>query len=451
VHRRNAAVRVLLGPAVGLLVGSIGIARAEHAFHPPNVATGLVLGLNVSEVSGRYYSDDAWREASPAPGYRFGLSFRVPRESAVAFDTGILIDRKGSKWGNETLALTYLTLPATLELGLGSRGRFRPYAKADAEGGILVSSTIQARGSLPSHKDYGPFDLALLAGGGIALPLGGAIGTIEIAYIHGVHDIIGSSFHTECPPERCGMSGPWGGGWPIHRHNRMIAVAAGIRGGGSKRHATGPTVTRDLGARSLEVRPRIGIEIGLNAASVSGCWEFRPSLYGPAKPAFRSGARVGIQVDVPQGVILSIATGIYLDRRGSRWDRGGEQAARLTLDYVEIPLNLRFRFSPSRGEGPFPYLKVGPELGILLGARTISWGSAAGDVSVKGLTQTFDLGFSVGGGFDFPFARRVAFTELDYTQGFRNTYATPICPDCTGPRISDSKSRVFRLSGGVRI
>jgi hypothetical protein len=404
-------LRSIVAAGLGLLCSGAGPLRAEPA---AQTLTGFTVGANISRLSGRASED--------AAGLRMGLTIRSRADRRIGFESGLLYDVKGAKQGGERLALHYITVPAAIEVFATQRGPIRPYLKAGMEAGILATARI---GGLQAESMH-TYDASLAGGVGFDVPMGSSMGSIEIGISRGLRNI------------RSASTRPGGGGDPpLHAmsgKNRTIMVTAGVR------HAQ----TSSPGIYADPVRPSTGIELGLTAATVSAGYRLGTP---PRKPGWRTGGHIGIQLEIPQGKVVSIETGLAFERKGASWDSGGEKKS-LKLDYISVPLAIRGRIRSNDPRRVRPYVKFGPELSLLVRSEIASGTAGA---SYRNLEHTggIDLNVAVGAGVDIPRHGRVGFLEVALAQGLTNTYTWhDLCEGCT--HVDDSRNRVIRMGIGIR-
>jgi hypothetical protein len=86
----------------------------------------------------------------------------------------------------------------------------------------------------------------------------------------------------------------------------------------------------------------------------------------------------------------------------------------LTLDYIEIPLLMRYSFQSMSAYPTSVY--VGPAFGFLVSAQQLYNGSTTDLTNV----QSSDIGLTVGGMLEVPLNFGSLFFDIRYTQGFIN-------------------------------
>lgn len=262
-NRVVGVARIVTAAGITVLLLSHASAEGAPAGQKPLGASGFVAGLNLSGVSGRY---DPWRSGSQSPivGGRFGVTMRIPEAGPVAIDTGLLYDRKGLKLGDSRYAFTYLTVPLTLAVPLRRHGRLGPCVKAGFEASILTGAQGEA--------DVDVYDFSAVLGAEIELSEQGSIPFIDVAYIDGLRDVLEPAPRPIGPPSYS-LANTESGARALR--NRTIACVFGIR-----QSPSGPHAGRSRGFEGMRVIPRVGVEAGLNAASVDGGYSNYPDGLG---------------------------------------------------------------------------------------------------------------------------------------------------------------------------
>ncbi len=160
--------------------------------------------------------------------------------------------------------------------------------------------------------------------------------------------------------------------------------------------------------------------------------------------------------EIPVNANLSFRPEVAYNRRGGKLaslNLGGGTVgnilgnlanAKLNLDYIDVPLLLKYRFSPE-AEGS-AYAIAGPSLGFMVG-HTMSnkfLGLIDLNYNLDLNYRNFDLGGVVGVGYELPLSTRAkGFVEATYRHGFLNTV------DDLGVLRVSSKSSNIGISAGV--
>lgn len=146
----------------------------------------------------------------------------------------------------------------------------------------------------------------------------------------------------------------------------------------------------------------------------------RQGISGDAPPNTSYGARGGLiagvqgEIALTPGIALSVQPR-FTQRRTSLTsvdDVTGENAVDLNLDYVSVPVMLKF--GPAGGR---TYFAGGLDLAFLNGAHLTGNGL---DEDIKDRFNSTDVGALFGFGVNFPMGRPKITTELRYVQGLVN-------------------------------
>jgi hypothetical protein len=178
---------------------------------------------------------------------------------------------------------------------------------------------------------------------------------------------------------------------------------------------------------------------------------------------FRLGYSVGgiFGVAFAETRALSLESGLLYQRRGGdsnlkypMYDMRGNVAGWHSTElnwkftYLTIPIFARASLGGGR-DGP--YIKVGPELGILLSAKYERPGYPQfGEVDerveedVETAITPIDISLFLGGGVNIPVGRTVMFVELGYSHGLRDVYEAEDAYE-----EEELRNRMIGLSVGV--
>lgn len=157
-----------------------------------------------------------------------------------------------------------------------------------------------------------------------------------------------------------------------------------------------------VGAVAPAAAQDVGIKGGLNFSRFAVDPEPEdvtfPYTYGPTGGVFLAAGdgAVGVQIEA------------LFSRKGSKIDDGDERL--LTLDYVDIPLLLRFNGVPANGTTVF--VTFGPTIGVNIRAREEQ--SDGSDADIKDEVEQIEYGLSVGLGVQV----QSVTLEGRYTHGF---------------------------------
>jgi hypothetical protein len=156
----------------------------------------------------------------------------------------------------------------------------------------------------------------------------------------------------------------------------------------------------------------VGAVLGLGREGISGD--------APANTSYGAGIGLiaGLQGEIAlgQGVALSVQP-MFSQRRttltaASDQDPSGETSLDLKMDYVSVPVVVKFATSGGR-----TYVAGGADLAWLQSARVTGQGL---DQDVESRFHGVDVGALIGFGVVFPVGRHSLTTELRYVQGLTN-------------------------------
>lgn len=118
--------------------------------------------------------------------------------------------------------------------------------------------------------------------------------------------------------------------------------------------------------------------------------------------------------------------------------------ARLFLDYVEVPLNIKYKFGESGSSNG--YVFGGPVLSFLVdeGVRASFFGLGRLNIPLPLNYNKFEFGGQIGAGYQFPISNNVkAFVEGRYQHGFTNIVQK------VGILQMPTKNQNFGISAGL--
>jgi hypothetical protein len=203
----------------------------------------------------------------------------------------------------------------------------------------------------------------------------------------------------------------------------------------------GLAIAARLDAQATGEPLRIGVIGGLNLAKFGGedtadNLENRVGLLGGLSLTKARPGALGFEID-----------GLY-SMKGAK-SSGAASEATFKLDYLEVPLLLRYDF-PVAGTIR-PHLAVGPSVALRVGCSaegrsggvTVSLDcDDAGDESFGSDLRTFDAGIVVGGGVDFTAGRNTLTLGARYSYGLLSI---------SGGDDINTKNRVISLFAGFAI
>jgi len=146
---------------------------------------------------------------------------------------------------------------------------------------------------------------------------------------------------------------------------------------------------------------QVGIRGGLNYSNFSVS-DVDGNIGINPKPGFH----FGLTYDISAGTSLTFRPGVLYSSKGAKIDAFGETLT-TKFDYIEIPLNLLYKFEQE--DGGF-FLQGGPAIGFLMIAEQ-------GGQDLKDEVTSTDIGFTLGLGYMVD--SQISF-GVDYTNGFSN-------------------------------
>jgi hypothetical protein len=204
----------------------------------------------------------------------------------------------------------------------------------------------------------------------------------------------------------------------MNRRSIMIASALLITAGVSTASA------------QLDVVPHasFGVLAGANFAKLSG------NDANGAKT--RTGFAGGLSVDVHVAPQLGLEIDGLYSQQGAKENLDGTDVT-LHLDYIQVPVLLRYRFpthTPVR-----PFIVLGPSVGFRIKCSLTAPNDSATCADVFGENaKSVDVGGTVGAGLGFKLGRQELSLAARYNMGFTNVFQN-----------SDSKNRVFSVLAGL--
>lgn len=196
-------------------------------------------------------------------------------------------------------------------------------------------------------------------------------------------------------------------------HHRIVGVVAGAMMLGA--------AAAGAAAQSVPLvakRPGIGIMAGVNLAKISG------DDVGSADN--RTGFLGGVYVTFHVTNTFAIQPEAVYSQRGASEDLGTDASATFKMDYIDIPVLLRYDIPVV---GPIrPFFVAGPAFGLQVKCAVGVDGSGASasvdcdrlaqDSEVQFENKTFDLSGVVGAGLDFRLGGHTLMLGARYQHGF---------------------------------
>lgn len=156
-----------------------------------------------------------------------------------------------------------------------------------------------------------------------------------------------------------------------------------------------------------------GAKIGLNFASLSGSDD--TGFEG------RTGFLIGYYLAFEIAPNLAVQTELLYSQKGAKGDYYNNLDVKFTMNYLEIPILLRYTFSAPDGAGPF--LVFGPSL-ALNNKGEVSYTNSLDETIWKDMSnqKTVDIGLVMGGGISVNSGSRKIFLDARYTYGLSNVF-----------------------------
>jgi hypothetical protein len=183
----------------GLLLASPAFAQApppppggmpQQSGPAPNqglIGKGVKAGINLGSIGG----DDAdgldGRLAFGAGGFIvYGMGSINLQIEALFMQKGATASQDGFDF---TLGYNYLEVPVALRFDIPSGGQMTPYVFGGAAAAVKISASVSAEGDSADLEDVTPFDLGIVAGGGLQFPAGAGQFLVEARYTYGLISI----------------------------------------------------------------------------------------------------------------------------------------------------------------------------------------------------------------------------------------------------------------------
>ena len=189
-------------------------------------------------------------------------------------------------------------------------------------------------------------------------------------------------------------------------------------------------LTVGVSAASAQSVPRTswGIVAGANFAKLTGDdadqinVKTRTAFVGGITADFHLASHVGIEID-----------GLY-SQEGAKIDLG-ESDGTLKLDYIRVPVLLRYSFPTHTSVRPF--VNIGPSLGFKVGCKETAGDESASCDDISTDVKSFDFAGTVGAGIGFKVGKEELSVQARYMQGF-----SKVIED------SDAKNQNFSIMAG---
>ena len=202
-----------------------------------------------------------------------------------------------------------------------------------------------------------------------------------------------------------------------------------------------------------------GTQIGVNLAQASYESEFFDHVDNKYSPGFIGGGT--LVMSFPGQQMFSIESGLFFQMKGGKTEikmLGTDTEGNLTgvfrderrwkLNYLTVPLLVRASLYTG---GLQPYVKAGPEFGILVSSKYERHSETPGqspspttEIDMKDWSNSTDLALLFGAGLQFETGSAAFFAELSYSHSLTDVWETRNVSNET------LKNRVVGLSAGVR-
>jgi hypothetical protein len=187
----------------------------------------------------------------------------------------------------------------------------------------------------------------------------------------------------------------------------------------------------------------LGVRGGANVASLS----FEDLSSAVTKEDYRLGAFLAGYIEFPILPLTSIETGLAFSEQGGKIEGSGtiynqpvSGAATLKLLYMQVPALAKVTFTTGSVK---PYVKVGPQLGVLLWSKAdlAQEGEPEVEHDIKDDTESTEFSMQFGAGVHFP-GSVGSFIEVDYVLGLTGISKEP------SVLFSNAKNRVISITAG---
>lgn len=177
----------------------------------------------------------------------------------------------------------------------------------------------------------------------------------------------------------------------------------------------------------------VAIKLGLNSSSIATDYSLDPTFLQAPKTKSRAGILIGVTFGFELSEKVSLQPGLLFNSKGfsSDQDLAGDDFDKVTINYLELPVNTKFNFTDNFYGlfGPYFSLGVG-------GNNKWEYAGQSGDIGVSFVSSEvsfdefndsdgfvvrgFDYGFNMGLGYSFePFS-----IEVGYSIGLGNSNPT---------------------------
>jgi hypothetical protein len=206
-------------------------------------------------------------------------------------------------------------------------------------------------------------------------------------------------------------------------------------------------------SESIEAQINYGLKLGMNISNI----HLEESDYLSIEFSPRVGINAGIFGEYAPNHWFMIQLWMNYDQRGANFEEDGVESyesyhleAKLSANYIEVPVLVKFMKPLSKTSHYKIYLALGPSFGYLINGRVKGVKHFDGEdievnEKIRSSTSKTNFGASFSLGLEFQAKNSPAFVEFRYLHGISNDYVTSI-----EYNIHDlgMKSRVFSISIG---
>ena len=190
----------------------------------------------------------------------------------------------------------------------------------------------------------------------------------------------------------------------------------------------------------------VGGRVGLNLARLAF-----DDLPAGIESDFRAGFVAAGHVAIPVLPMLAVEVGVDVATQGTELDGTLQfgstslEAGRIKLTYLHLPVLAKLSMSvgPTR-----PYVKFGPQMGLLLTAKaeaeSSSFSGGVVETDIKDSAAAVDFALQFAGGLEFPVATVRGFVEIGYGLGLVHVFDAPDLPDSW-----NAKNQVLGITLGL--
>lgn len=193
-----------------------------------------------------------------------------------------------------------------------------------------------------------------------------------------------------------------------------------------------------IGFSQMPGKVKYGLFGGVNMSEIY----IKVPNYGSGSSDSKIGANFGVLAEIPSGRYFAVQAEISYSSLG--WKEGGTNytdsfalsSPKYNLNYLTIPIFLKFKIPPTIKDGNGLGIYLGPQFGYLISANVKA--GSGGNMSIKdGLSST---DFSAVGGAEYFFAQGFG-VSVRYQHGFANIF---------GSEANDALHEIFGSNVSVK-